>query len=84
MEGQSALQERIRSRAYTLWEQAGRPHGTALSHWLEAEREMETVVAPGEPAAPPKRTRSRTSAKAAPKAEAAKPKTRRTKAKADA
>lgn len=33
------LQDRIRRRAYELWEQAGRT-GDPEDHWLRAEREM--------------------------------------------
>jgi len=32
--------EKIRIRAHQLWEQAGRPHGHDVDHWLQAEREM--------------------------------------------
>ena len=35
----------IRRRAYQLWENAGRPDGRDLEHWLQAEHEM---VARGE------------------------------------
>jgi hypothetical protein len=31
--------ERIRNRAYELWEQAGRPHGNADEYWRRAEEE---------------------------------------------
>ena len=31
--------ERIRLRAHQLWEEAGRPHGYDLDHWLQAEKE---------------------------------------------
>ena len=31
----------VRSRAYELWEQAGRPAGRELEFWLEAERQIE-------------------------------------------
>jgi len=31
--------EQIRVRAHQLWEQAGRPHGHDLEHWLQAEKE---------------------------------------------
>src|SRR5258707_3766444 len=41
-------QDRIRERAYQLWEQAGRPAGRDLEHWARAEAELR--VAP--PAAP--------------------------------
>ena len=30
----------IRERAHELWEQAGRPEGKAVEHWLQAEREL--------------------------------------------
>jgi hypothetical protein len=31
--------ERIRHRAYELWEQAGRPHGKAAEYWRRAEED---------------------------------------------
>ncbi len=31
--------ERIRSRAYEIWEREGRPDGKHHDHWLQAERE---------------------------------------------
>lgn len=34
------LRQRIRERAYSLWEQEGRPDGYAENHWLEAERDI--------------------------------------------
>jgi hypothetical protein len=30
-------EERIRERAYELWERAGRPQGKAVEHWVQAE-----------------------------------------------
>jgi hypothetical protein len=41
--------EKICMRAYEKWCQRGRPHGTHLQDWLEAERELQTemVKAPG-------------------------------------
>jgi hypothetical protein len=30
----------IRTRAYHLWEQEGRPQGRELEHWQEAERQL--------------------------------------------
>ena len=33
-------QDRIRERAYQLWEQAGRPSGRDLEHWARAEAEL--------------------------------------------
>ena len=32
--------ESIASRAYTLWEQAGRPEGCDLQFWLQAESQL--------------------------------------------
>jgi hypothetical protein len=46
------LHERIRARAYLLWEQEGRPEGRAEEHWLRAEAEVTGVNAAGE--APPR------------------------------
>jgi hypothetical protein len=31
--------QRIRERAYELWEREGRPHGRHIDHWMQAERE---------------------------------------------
>ena len=33
------MQESIRRRAYEIWEQSGRPNGSHLDHWLQAELE---------------------------------------------
>jgi DUF2934 family protein len=33
-------EERMRVRAYYLWEQAGRPEGSEGAFWAEAERQM--------------------------------------------
>jgi len=67
----SETHKRIETRAYQLWEAAGRPDGEAEKYWLEAEAEVEgemhsgggipvtdELEAPSEPAAPPKRARS--------------------------
>jgi hypothetical protein len=32
--------DRVRQRAYAIWEDLGRPHGQALDHWLLAEMEV--------------------------------------------
>lgn len=32
--------ESVEQRAYALWEAAGRPEGSALEYWLQAEREL--------------------------------------------
>lgn len=34
-----AIRERIRQRAYELWEAEGRPNDRHIEHWLQAERE---------------------------------------------
>ncbi len=34
--------ERIAMRAYEKWVQRGRPHGTHMQDWLEAERELQS------------------------------------------
>ena len=33
--------ERIRTRAYMIWERDGRPDGHALAHWVKAKEEIE-------------------------------------------
>ena len=33
--------ERIRQRAFEIWEQAGRPEGEHEQHWHQAAREIE-------------------------------------------
>lgn len=33
-------EERIRERAYVIWERAGRPEGKQVEHWLQAEAEI--------------------------------------------
>ena len=43
----SAKQERIRERAYLLWQADGGPHGRAEEYWVRAEA-META-SPSEP-----------------------------------
>lgn len=35
-------EERVRERAYQIWEDAGRPEGKAFEHWLQAESEVAT------------------------------------------
>jgi hypothetical protein len=38
------LEERIRNRAYNLYEKSGHADGHALDHWLEAKAEVLGVV----------------------------------------
>ena len=42
------LHERIKWRAYSLWEQEGRPQGRAHDHWLRAEAEVTGANSDGE------------------------------------
>ncbi|MGH6915286.1 MAG: DUF2934 domain-containing protein [Geminicoccales bacterium] len=37
--------ERIRQRAYEIWEREGRPEGRQQAHWEQAEREVAKVRA---------------------------------------
>jgi hypothetical protein len=32
------IEEKIRARAYAIWEKEGRPDGKDLQHWLKAKR----------------------------------------------
>jgi hypothetical protein len=42
-----ALEQRIRQRAYEIWEALGHPDGDSDHHWLNAERELlESSLAP--------------------------------------
>ena len=34
-------EERIRQRAYRLWEEAGRPEGAAQDHWERAAQDLD-------------------------------------------
>ena len=38
------LQDRIRQRAYELWEASGCPQGREAEHWLQAERELSALA----------------------------------------
>lgn len=42
----AARDEWITSRAYELWEQAGRPDGQDHEHWAQASSEWESRQAP--------------------------------------
>ena len=35
------LEDRIRQRAYEIWEREGRPHGQDFDHWFRANRELD-------------------------------------------
>ena len=38
---EASKEERVRARAYLIWEEEGRPDGHALAHWLRATEEVE-------------------------------------------
>jgi hypothetical protein len=40
--------QKIRDRAYQLWEEQGRPEGRETDHWAEAERQVRPGVNEGE------------------------------------
>jgi hypothetical protein len=42
MQKLTPIQAAIERRAYSIWENEGRPPGRALEHWLRAEREILT------------------------------------------
>ena len=68
----AANEDRIRQRAYQIWEQEGRPHGNDLKHWMQAFQEIAESAGAKAP---------RTKKAAAPKsAGAAKPKAASSKA----
>lgn len=80
----SSKEDRIRVRAYELWERAGRVHGAHEDHWLEATRQIELEFSDAGPAAPVKKARKpsvadkagrpgKSPAKAAPSPKAEKP-----------
>ncbi len=54
----SGKEDRIRARAYELWEREGRAHGNHESHWQEATRQVEAELA-GEAVAPRKASGSK-------------------------
>ena len=39
----AALEKLIAGRAYQIWESEGRPRGTELNNWLQAEAELKTA-----------------------------------------
>ena len=55
---EQALQQRIRQRAYELWETLGRPVGGSDEHWLTAEREVLAASVQAVPPSTAKKTKS--------------------------
>lgn len=61
MQKDGTMPDRIRDRAYQLWEAEGRPHGRDQAHWLAAERELAAASgAAGEAIAAPAARATRT------------------------
>jgi hypothetical protein len=46
-----AREQRVRERAYQLWEEAGKPEGEQLDHWSRATEAIAVEDAQCEPAA---------------------------------
>jgi hypothetical protein len=44
-ESEQSFEERVRQRAYELWEEAGRPVGRADDYWRQARAELEGKAA---------------------------------------
>ena len=55
MTARSPEPERVAERAYSIWEEEGRPHGRDHAHWQRAENELagQPVTGPGAEAAEP-------------------------------
>lgn len=49
MSPQTIPQEKIAMRAYEKWMQRGRPQGTEMQDWLEAERELKAEMSRTKP-----------------------------------
>jgi len=45
----SGIEDKIRQRAYELWQQRGKPDGSEMDFWLQAEHEVNKE----KPAEPP-------------------------------
>lgn len=65
-------EERVRRRAYEIWEKEGGPSGREREHWEQAERELGAGEKPARP-------RARAAKPAAEKEKSAKPKPSRTR-----
>jgi hypothetical protein len=62
--------DKIRQRAYEIWEDEGRPHGREREHWAAAERELAGGGSrPAATKAQAKQTRASTTLKEDPEAE---------------
>jgi Protein of unknown function (DUF2934) len=60
---EQGLEQRIRQRAYEIWDAGGRPEGASELHWLAAEREFLAVsvgsIAQARPKSPPRKSARR-------------------------
>jgi hypothetical protein len=45
---QTAPDQRIRERAYQIWQRAGQPDGQAVANWTQAEQELRDIQSVGE------------------------------------
>ncbi|NKQ12958.1 DUF2934 domain-containing protein [Pseudomonas sp. SST3] len=45
------IEQRIRERAYEIWDAKGRPEGQDAEHWLQAREEVEHFYKEGDPLA---------------------------------
>ena len=45
----NGLEDKIRQRAYELWEQSGKTEGSKMDFWLQAEREISAETHPEPP-----------------------------------
>ena len=83
------LEQKIRERAYQIWEREGRAHGRHEDHWHAAQRELanlaqevSTITVPATKAATaPKARKQAAPAAAKPKVDAAAPRRRRAPAR---
>ncbi len=45
---QTAPDQRIRERAYQIWQSAGQPDGQDVANWTQAEQELRDIQSVGE------------------------------------
>jgi Protein of unknown function (DUF2934) len=45
----NGLEEKIRRRAYELWERSGKKDGSEMDFWLQAERQVAAETSPEPP-----------------------------------
>lgn len=55
----SAFEQRVRDRAYALWESEGRPLGRDTEHWRMSEAAARAELAPAPPKAAPRKKTAR-------------------------